>query len=138
MPTPPAANPASLMMTSADYRQLIEQVVQNLAMRERCVIVGHAGQAILKDNEDVFKVLVHGSLKHRAQRVSEEEGIPLKDAERRAKESDHQRTDFFKHVYGLEWLDSSLFDLTINTDDVDKDTAVRLVLTGVKHEAAAV
>jgi CMP/dCMP kinase len=138
MPTPPTANPAALMMTSADYRQLIEQVVQNLAMRERCVIVGHAGQAILKDNEDVFKVLVHGSLRRRAERLSEEEGIALKDAERRVKESDHQRTDFFKHVYGLEWLDSSLFDLTINTDDVDNDTAVRLVLMGLKHEAAPV
>jgi cytidylate kinase len=135
MPTP-TANPAALMMTSADYRQLIEQVVQNLPMRERCVIVGHAGQAILKDHPDVFKVLVHGSLKHRAERVSEQEGINLKEAERRVKDSDHQRTDFFKHVYGLDWLDSSQYDLSINTDDVDKATAVRLVLTGIKHEAA--
>lgn len=134
MPTPPNANPAALMMTSADYRQLIEQVVQNLAERGRCVIVGHAGQAILRYHPGVFKVLVHGSVRRRAERLSEEQGLSLKDAERQVKDSDHQRTDFFKHVYGIEWLDSTLFDLTVNTDDVDTGTAVALVLTGLHHE----
>jgi len=135
MPAPPAANPATLMMTSADYRQLIEQVVINLAQRGRCVIVGHAGQAILKDTPGVFKVLVHGSTKRRAERLSQEQGITLKEAESRIKDSDRQRTEFFKHVYGLDWLDSSFYDLSINSDDFDEETAVSLVITGVEHMA---
>jgi len=133
MPAPPAANPATLMMTSADYRQLIEQVVTNLAQRGRCLIVGHAGQAILKDAPGVFKVLVHGSAKRRAERLSQERGISIKEAEAMVKDSDRQRTEFFKHVYGLDWLDSSFYDLSINGDDLDEETAVSLVITGVEH-----
>jgi cytidylate kinase len=132
LPSPPAANPAALMMTSADYRQLIEQVVQNLAERGECVIVGHAGQAILQQGPDVFKVLVHGSRERRAERLALEEGLSLEEATSRVKDSDRQRKEFFKHVYGIDWLGSSTYDLAINTDEMDHDTAISLIVTGVE------
>src|SRR5690606_35375931 len=80
LPTPPTANPATMMLTSADYRQLVEQVVQSLAAEGRCVIVGHAGQAILRNKPQVFKVLVHGSKDRRAARLAKEEEIDVKEA----------------------------------------------------------
>jgi cytidylate kinase len=131
LPTPPA-NPATMMLTSADYRQLIEQVVESLAESGHCVIVGHAGQAILRNTPQVFKVLVHGSRQRRAERLAAEQGIEVKDALVQVKDSDRQREEFFKHVYNLEWLDSSTYDMTINTDDVETSTAVALILTGVE------
>ena len=39
---------------------------------------------------------------------------------------DSQRIEFFKHVYNLDWLDSTSYDITINTDDVDTETAISL------------
>jgi cytidylate kinase len=132
MPAPPSTNPSTLMMTSADYRQIIEQVVMTLAERGRCVIVGHAGQVILKNTPSVFKVLVSGSVERRAQRIAEEQGLSAKDALNYIKDSDKQRVEFFKHVYGVDWLESSLYDMTLNTDDIDTDTAVSMVLTGIE------
>jgi cytidylate kinase len=131
LPTPPTANPATMMLTSADYRQLVEQVVQSLAAEGHCVIVGHAGQAILRNKPQVFKVLVHGSKDRRATRLAKEEGIDVKEATSRVKDADRQRIDFFKHVYNIDWLDSSSYDMTINTDDVDSSTAVSLIMTGI-------
>ena len=131
LPTPPTANPATMMLTSADYRQLVEQVVQSLAAEGHCVIVGHAGQAILRNKPHVFKVLVHGSKERRVARLAEEEGIDANEAMSRIKDSDRQRIDFFKHVYNIDWLDSSSYDMTINTDDVDSSTAVSLIMTGI-------
>jgi cytidylate kinase len=136
LPTPPA-NPATMMLTSADYRQLIEQVVESLAENGHCVIVGHAGQAILRNTPHVFKVLVHGTRQRRAERLAGEQGIEVKDALNQVKDSDRQREDFFKHVYNLEWLDSSTYDMTINTDDVETATAVALILTGVEAVPSA-
>jgi len=129
---PPSTNPSTMMMTSSDYRQIIEQVVSNLAGRGKCVIVGHAGQIILKNAPEVFKVLVTGSVPRRADRIAGEQGLSAKDALAYIKDSDHQRIDFFKHVYGVDWLDSTLYDLSINTDDVDVDSAVTMVLTGIE------
>ncbi len=137
LPTPPTANPATMMLTSADYRQLVEQVVQSLAAEGRCVIIGHAGQAILQNTPQVFKVLVHGSKDRRAARLSEELGIDNQDAMSQLKVADRQRIDFFKHVYNMEWLDSSTYDMTINTDDVDRQTAVSLIMTGISAVPSA-
>jgi cytidylate kinase len=132
MPAPPSTNPSVMMMTSSDYRQIIEQVVSNLADRGGCVIVGHAGQAVLKNTPAVFKVFVSGSPARRAKRIMEEQSLTEKDAATLIKNSDHQRIDFFKHVYNLDWLDSSIYDMTLNTDDIEPETAVSMVMTGIE------
>jgi cytidylate kinase len=130
LPAPPT-NAGAMMLTSADYRALIEQVVHNLAEEGSCVIVGHAAQAILHQTPQVFKVLVHGSKERRAARLAGQEGIESKEAIERIKAYDSQRNAFFKHAFGLDWLDSTNYDITINTDDVDSDTAASWILTGV-------
>lgn len=130
LPAPPT-NAGAMMLTSADYRALIEQVVHSLAEEGNCVIIGHASQAILHQTPQVFKVLVHGSKEKRAERVSAQEGIDIKEALDRVKTYDSQRNAFFKNAFGLDWLDSTTYDITINTDDVDHNTAVNWILTGV-------
>ena len=130
LPAPPT-NAGAMMLTSADYRALIEQVVRSLADEGNCVIVGHAAQAILSQSPQVFKVLVHGSKERRAERLAMQESIDLKDAMERVKTYDSQRTSFFKHAFNVDWLDSTIYDVTINTDDVDQQTAVSWILTGV-------
>jgi Cytidylate kinase-like family len=132
MPAPPSTSPSNMMMTSADYRGIIEQVVSNLAERGGCVIVGHAAQAVLKNTPAVFKVLVSGSVERRAKQIMEEQKIDEKEALAFVKNSDKQRIDFFKHIYNTEWLDSSHYDMTLNTDDIDVDTAVSMVMTGIE------
>jgi cytidylate kinase len=62
----------------------------------------------------------------------EEQGISEKDAAAFIKNSDHQRVDFFKHVYGIDWLDSSHYDTSLNTDDIDVETGVSMVMTGIE------
>lgn len=135
MPAPPSTNPSTMMMTSSDYRQIIEQVVKNLAERGSCVIVGHAGQIILKKRPAVFKVLVTGSVEQRAVHVAEEQSIGAKEALAYVKDSDNQRFAFFKHVYGVDWLDSSLYDICLNTDEFDTESAVSLVMAGIAKTA---
>ena len=133
LPGTPAASSAALTMTSADYRRIIEQVVVELAKRGRCVIVGHASQVALKEHsKSIFHVLVHGSPLRRVERLSKEQSLALEEAAKLVKESDDQRVDLFKHAYGVDLLDSSLYDLTINTDEVDDEAALTLVLTGVE------
>lgn len=131
LPAPPT-NAGAMMLTSADYRALIEQVVHSLAAEGNSVIVGHAGQAILRQRPHVFKVLVHGSKDRRAERLALDQDLPLDTAKDLIKSYDAQRTAFFKHAYNLDWLDSTVYDIAINTDDVETETAVSWILTGVK------
>jgi cytidylate kinase len=132
MPAPPSTSPSNMMMTSADYRGIVEQVITNLADRGGCVIVGHAAQAVLKNTPSVFKVLVTGSAERRARQVMQDQNLEEKEALDFIKNSDRQRVDFFKHIYNIEWLDSSHYDMTLNTDDIDIETAVSMVMTGIE------
>ncbi len=124
---------AVLTMTSSDYRQIIERVVMELANRGRCVIVGHAGQVILRHKaEGVFKVLVHGSEEARARRLAVELEIPPAEAAKRIKDFDRGRHEFFRHIYSVDWQESSLYNLTLNTDDMSAEDAAELVLSGIE------
>ncbi|HLF72447.1 MAG TPA: cytidylate kinase-like family protein [Dehalococcoidia bacterium] len=130
VPGSASANPAALTMTSADYRQIIERVVTELATIGDCVIVGHAGQVILRKRKTgVLKVFVHGSQTRRAERLATAASISRNEAQSLIRESDNQRAAFFKDAYDIDWIDSNLYDLTLNTDDVEEDTAVQLVMT---------
>src|SRR5688500_8839757 len=60
-PSPAVWNSALQSLTSDDYRQFIERVVEGLSQAGDAVIVGHAGQRILRNTSGVLKVFVHGA-----------------------------------------------------------------------------
>ena len=129
MPQPARAS----MLTSDDYRQFIEQVVLELAKQGDAVIVGHAGQAILKNQAGVLKVLVRGSAEKRAQRLAAGQGIDATQARATVDQSDRQRTEFFKRAYHMDWLDASCYDLTINADQISPDLAADMTVAAARE-----
>jgi CMP/dCMP kinase len=115
-PSPAVWDTALQGFNSDAYRQVIEQVVEELANQGGAVIVGHAGQHILRQRSDVLRVFVTGSLASRSQRLALEQGIDFVKAESLVKQSDKDRRDLLKRLYNFDWLDSSHYDLTLNTD----------------------
>src|SRR5690606_3461197 len=73
MPEAVWANPAPLvespLYTSADYRRFVERVINDIADQGKAVVVGHAGQAVLRGRPDTLRTLITGSLDHRVRRV---------------------------------------------------------------------
>ena len=57
-PSPAVWDTALQSFTSDAYRQVIEQVVHELAHQGNAVIVGHAGQHVLREHPDVLRVFV--------------------------------------------------------------------------------
>ena len=115
-------------LTSDDFRKLVERVVRELAERGDAVIVGHAGQVVLRDAPGVLKVLVRGSAEHRAARLARESATALEEARQAVQKSDQERAAFFRQVYRIHMLDASHYDLTLSTDSVPIDFAAGLVL----------
>ena len=127
-PSPAVWNTALQSLTSDDYRQVIERVVVELAERGSAVIVGHAGQHILRDRPGVLKVLVYGSEKERTERLAGEQAIDFTKAQAMLKQSDKDRRDLLKRLYHFDWLDSTMYDLTLNTDHLSVDFATETVV----------
>ena len=64
----------------------------------------------------MLRVFVTGSLGSRSQRLALEQSIDFVKAEALVKQSDKDRRDLLKRLYAFDWLDSTQYDLTINTD----------------------
>jgi cytidylate kinase len=131
-PTAAAWTTAVQSMSSDDYRDLIERVVLELADRGDAVIVGHAAQHTLRDRSGVLRVLVHGSLQRRAERLAIEQGSPIDDALAVIRQSDKERTELLRRVYHFDWLDAGMYELTINTDHLSQDFAVETILAAAR------
>src|SRR5439155_21682693 len=118
-------------LTSRDYRRLIEQIVERLADQGEAVIVGHAGQVVLRNRPHVLKVLIRGSVEKRAERLAADENRQYDKALTIVGDSDKERLAFFKQAYSVDLMTSALYDLAIDTDRLPSTVATELVLTAV-------
>ena len=131
-PTPATWTSAMQSMSSEDYRDFIGRVVQELADRGDAVIVGHAAQQTLKDRPGVVRVLTHGSLGVRAERLAGEQDIDRQQAEAAIKQADRDRTELFKRVYHFDWMDAEMYELALNTDRLTVEFAVETIVMAAK------
>jgi cytidylate kinase len=132
-PLPATWTTAVASMNSDEYRPFIERVVNELADQGHALIVGHAGQYVLRERRGALKVLVHGSEERRAKRLMKEQNLDEKQALTNVRTSDHTRAELLKKVYKFEWLDSSKYDLTINTDTVSQEAAVETIIAAAEN-----
>ena len=131
-PSPAVWDNALKSLTSDDYRQVIEQVVEELANQGDAVIVGHAGQHILRDRPDALRVLVTGSLGSRTERFALEQGIDFVKAEAMVKQSDKDRRELLKRLYNFDWLNASVYDLTVSTDRLSTEFAADTIVAAAQ------
>ena len=73
-------------------------------------------------------MLITGSADVRARRVMDEAGLNQSQAERALNDSDKERRDYFKRFYQINDELPTHYDLTINTDQIDFDKAVALIV----------
>lgn len=123
-PVPLATSP---LLTSADYRRFVEDVIRDLASQGECVIVGHAAQVTLRDRPDTLRVLITGSRTVRARRIMAGMGVDEKSAMQTAERTDAERVDFFRRFYDTGWLSPWTYDLCINTDQLSPERAAEVI-----------
>jgi cytidylate kinase len=130
--SPAAWSNALQSLTSDDYRQFIERIVTELAEQGAAVIVGHASQFVLRDHPGTLRVLIHGSLPVRGQRLAIEQDLTMDDALVRIKQSDKDRSELLRRVYKFDWLDAGVYDLSLNSDHLPDDFIAQSVVDAAK------
>ena len=109
------------------YLQATAQVMVELAGAGKIVIVGRAGQVILRGREDVFHLRVIAPEAVRAARVAAGRAVSLEAALAQVKASDRNRRKYLREYYGVRWDDPELYDLVINTARLTSRSAADLV-----------
>ena len=121
-----------------DYLDLVASVIMEQAAEGQAMIVGRGGQMILRNRPGVLHVQVTAKFETRVYNIIQREGVKWREAAHRVRLADEHRAGYMRRFYNVDWLDSSLYDLVINTDQIPHSVAVDMVITAAKAVAGKV
>lgn len=111
------------------YVGVITAIIKGLYDQGNVVIVGRAGQYILKGHENVRHVLLINNLKNRIRFVVEKYNVSDSEAERIIKSMDRIRSNFLSFFAEKQYHDDPrCYDLAINMENISMEKAEALVL----------
>jgi len=117
----------------------LEKVIEEVAQRGNCVIVGRGAPYILRNRPDVFHVFVYAPVEEKIRRLKSI-GKSEKEAVQLIEEIDRERASFIRHYFNKEWPLRSLYNVMINSRFGDEHV-VELILQHIaaleKRPAAA-
>lgn len=109
------------------YHDSISVLMQELVASGNVVIVGRAGQVILRDYPQVLHIKVIAPESVRFQRVAQQQKTTIECAQAQVQTSDHTRKKYLKKYYQVRWDDPQLYDLIINTARLTPQQAACLI-----------
>ena len=92
------------------------KVIQNLAEKGNCVIVGRCADYVLRDRPDTLKVYLHASEAFRMERIMKTENLSREDALQKIRKMDRRRSDNYRYYTRRIWGRAQNYDLTVNTE----------------------
>jgi cytidylate kinase len=109
------------------YHQAVKAVMEELAEGGKVVIVGRAGQVILRQHPGVLHVKVIAPAELRAERIAAQQTISLEAARAQISASDQARRNYLRRYYHARWDDPQLYDIIVNTARLQPAAAACLV-----------
>ncbi len=124
-----------LLTNENDYRDALNKVINAAVETGNVVIVGRGSQVRLAQRRDVLHVRIVASLDQRIQYVMSREGLSQEAARSRIQSKDRDRARYLQAEYQRDPGDAHLYDLTINTNVIDLDSAVDIILLALERKA---
>jgi len=115
------------------YHEAVRDIMNELAARDNVVIVGRAGQVILRDRENVLHVKIYAPFDLRVARVAEAHQLSLEAARAQVEKSDQTRIRYLNRYYHARWSDPDLYDLMINTAHLSIQSAAQIVCQSIMN-----
>ncbi len=112
----------------------VELIILDYALKGNVIIYGRGGQDLLEGINSVLRVRTIAPLEDRVERWAEREWLDPDLARVLVRKSDQQRAGFIKYYFDRDWTDPLGYDLTINTQRLSEETAVKLICEGVKDK----
>lgn len=103
------------------------KIIQELAEKEPCIIVGRCGDFVLQHNPEIIKVFCCSDEASATKRCTEEYGIPAEKAETEIRRINQNRKTHYEYYTGARWGDPHHYHLMLNTGSVDMQTACNII-----------
>ncbi len=103
------------------------KVINELAEKGPCVIVGRCSDYILRERKDLVRVFIYSDMETRAERIVSVYGEKTDSPEKRLRDKDKKRAAYYKQYTEMEWGDPKHYDLCLNSGKLGIDKCVEII-----------
>ncbi|MBF0459921.1 MAG: response regulator [Magnetococcales bacterium] len=112
------------------YKNMIKTIL--MIAQKGGVILGRGARLVLANHPHVFRVGIEGSYDVCVRRVAQRESISLEEAKRKIAETEKERSRFLKGLYKRFPSNRTYYDLVINSDKIDPQHAVEIIVNAME------
>jgi hypothetical protein len=127
------------------YQITLQAAMCELAQSGRLVYHGSGGQELFPGVRHVLKILLNAPMEYRIEKLKarqqsdetepkDRRGFDDKAARHYLEQLDGIRTRRLKAIFGVDWRDSTHYDLVINISQMSLDTAARMIVEAAQSE----
>jgi cytidylate kinase len=106
--------------------ETLQKVIEDVASRGKCVIVGRGSAYFLRNRHDVFHVFTYAPVEEKVCRLKSI-GKSEKEALQLIEEIDRERASFIRHYFHAEWPNRAFYNLMINTKFGDEHVVEAII-----------
>lgn len=110
----------SIMGDDALFKMQSE-VIQELAQKESCIIIGRCSDYVLRDNPRTVNVFISACFESRVKRIMKGRGLGESEARKFIEQNEKERADYYNYFTFKKWGDSSSYDLCIDSSKLGDD-----------------
>lgn len=107
-----------------------QRVIQDLAQKGPCVIVGRCADYILRDLADCLRVFIHADIEKRAERIVTVYGETDEPPMKRITDKDKRRKAYYQLYTDAKWGSAENYHICLDSGELGFDTCVQ-ILTGL-------
>ncbi len=104
-----------------------KKVIEELAEKGPCVIVGRCADYILREKDNVVKIFVYADKKAREERIVKLYGENEASAEKRIREKDKKRAAYYEHYTEMTWGAPAHYDVCLSSSTLGIDKCVEII-----------
>ena len=103
------------------------RVIEELAQKGPCVIVGRCTDYILRGKADCLNVFIHASMEKRAERIVNEYGERKERPEQRLKDKDKRRAAYHRFYTDMKWGHAQNYHVCLDSGELGIGRCVELI-----------
>lgn len=119
---------------AAALKSAESDIIRELSLRGRSVIVGRCAGSVLSDRNDVLKVFIHASVCERRKRASERYGLPEDESDDILSAYDKRRSTYYIANSNSRWGDKSEHHLILDSGVLGIENCVKIICSAFGAE----
>lgn len=116
------------------YLALIQAALAEEVRSGRAIYQGNAGHLLLKGGGPVFRVRIIAPMEFRIKMAQERLKFSREEAIDFIEGTDTGRRKWTQYLYGVDWTDSSLYDVVINLEKIDVRRASEAIGSMIRNQ----